>query len=70
MFNHVDETFYGFRVDSKTSSLTVEVISGESPIVLPQEGFIDSEDYKQWLWSRNAHQFDWSATGHLRVKVV
>lgn len=66
-----EQSFYGFRVDPITSSISVEVISGgTNAVILPQDGIIDPYDYKQWLWSRNALQFNWTTSGHLQVKII
>lgn len=67
-----DKTFYGFRYDTNTGRLSVEIINdGETPVVLPQEGIIDSTDYKQWFWSQNTVQFRFSDNnGHLLMRML
>lgn len=67
-----DKTFYGFRLDPVTSGLKVEVINPNdgAPVVLPTENIIDSNDYKQWVWSENTIRFQWGNKGHLQVKFL
>ena len=67
--DYANQNFYGFRVNPDTSSLVVEVLTGDIPVVLPQEGFIDRNDYQQWEFSDKAMQFSWNK-GHLKVKVL
>lgn len=69
-----DDTFYGFRLNPATGSLRVEIISGDSGgvVALPQEGMLDANDYRQWLWTTNTLDFKFSASnnGHLEMKVM
>jgi hypothetical protein len=67
----VDKTFYGFRLNDRTGHLDVEVINdGETPVVLPQDGFIDPEDYKQWVWSQDTLKFKFLDNGHLLIRML
>lgn len=67
-----DDTFYGFRLDPLTGSLTVEVIGSESDgvIAMPQEDVLSANDYRQWLWTTNTLDFEFNAQGRLRMKVM
>lgn len=65
-----DKTFYGFRLDPDTGNLNIEIINGESPVELPQEGIIDKYDYKTWVWSRDTLKFQFNEKGHLQVKFL
>jgi hypothetical protein len=64
-----DKSFYGFRL-SISGNLSVEVIRGESPIVLPQEEAIDPNDYKTYVWSDNDLSFEWGPNGHIYMKML
>jgi hypothetical protein len=65
-----DKSFYGFRLNPDNGQLTVEVVNdGTSAVVLPQDSILDKYDYKQWLWSQNALNFQWDK-GHLQVKMI
>lgn len=65
-----NKTFYGFRLDPDSGNLNIEIINGESPVVLPQDNAIDKYDYKQWVWTQDTLQFQWGSNGHLQVKFV
>jgi hypothetical protein len=67
-----DKTLYGFRLDAATGNLNIEIIGPTDGdlVVLPQDGFIDSNDYKQALWTRDTLGFQWGNNGHLLVKIV
>ena len=65
-----DKTFYGFRLDPATGNLNVEKINDGSPVYFPQEGAIDPNDYKQWVWTRDTLDFEWGNNGHLMVKFL
>ena len=67
-----DDTFYGFRLDPLTGSLRIEVISDQMDgvIKLPQEGVVDANDYRQWIWTTNTLDFKFSDAGHLQMKVM
>lgn len=64
-----DKTFYGFRL-SNSGDLNVEIIRGESPVVLPQEGVIDPNDYKTFVWSDNDLSFEWGPNGHIYMRML
>lgn len=66
----VDKVFYGFRMNPDDGGLNVEVLDGDTPVSLPQEGVIDKYDYKQWLWSKDTIQFYWGDKGHLLMRLV
>jgi hypothetical protein len=65
-----DKTFYGFRYNSLTGHLDVEVINDGSEVKLPQEGYIDPDDYKQWAWSQNTIDFEFKNSGHLLIRII
>lgn len=67
-----DDTFYGFRLDPLTGSLQVEVVSNDDDgvIKLPQEGVLDANDYRQWIWTTNTLDFKFSDKGRLEMKVM
>ena len=65
-----DKTFYGFRLDNATGNLQVEIINDGSPVVLPQDGVIDPNDYKSSVWSQDTLRFQWGNSGHLQVKFI
>jgi hypothetical protein len=66
------DVFYGFRLDSTTGHLNIEVIgNGAGVVQLPQPGQIDPLDYKQWLWTPDTLQFQFNSTnGHLEMTVL
>ena len=64
-----DKTFYGFRLNNQTGHLDIEVINDGSPVVLPQDNIIDPLDYKQFLWTQNILEFQWS-NGHLQMRII
>jgi len=67
----VNKAFYGFRLNSTTGHLGVEVIQdGTDAVVLPQDGFIDPDDYKQWVFSDHTLQFSFLDNGHLLLRIV
>lgn len=65
-----DKTFYGFRMNPDDGNLNIEVLDGDTPVVLPQEGIVDKYDYKQWIWSRNTIRFEWGNNGHLLIRII
>lgn len=65
-----DKTFYGFRLNPDNGNLDVEKINDGSPVVLPQENVINKYDYKQWIWTRDTVQFQWTSNGHLQAKFL
>lgn len=66
-----DKTFYGFRYNPETAKLQVEVINDGSVVSLPDSRTIKSDDYKQWVWTRNNLNFSWNSSNksHLLVEV-
>lgn len=66
----VDKVFYGFRLDPDTGNLTIEILDGDTPVSLPQDGVIDKYDYKQWVWSKDTIQFEWGNQGHLLMRLI
>lgn len=64
------QTFYGFRLDNATGDLNVEIINDGSEVHIPQEGAIEADDYKAWVWSRDTLRFQWTDKGHLLVKFL
>lgn len=66
----VDKVFHGFRLDPDTGNLTVEILDGDTPVSLPQDGVIDKYDYKQWLWTKDTLQYSWGSKGHLLMRML
>jgi hypothetical protein len=66
----VDKVFYGFRLDPDTGNLNIEILDGDTPVSLPQDGTIDKYDYKQWVWSKDTVQFEWGTKGHLLMRLI
>lgn len=65
-----DKTFYGVRSDNQTSHTSLEVIRDSTPVVLPQPGVIDPQDYKTWFWSDNDIKLQWGSNGHLQLVML
>ena len=65
-----NKVFYGFRLDPDTGNLNIEVLDGDTPVSLPQDGVSDKYDYKQWVWSRDTIQFEWGNKGHLLMRLI
>jgi hypothetical protein len=66
------DVFYGFRLDSQTGHLDIEVIANGAGVVrLPDPELIDPLDYKQWIWTTNSLQFQFNpVNGHLEMTVL
>ena len=66
-----DQTFYGFKYNPITAKLTVEEINDGSPVTLPTETAVSSNDYKQWVWTKRDLSFRWNSsnTSHLLTEV-
>lgn len=66
-----EDVFYGFRMDPTTGDLTIEIISkGDGVVRLPSDDVIDPLDYKQWIWTTNTLDFQFSTNGHLEMTVL
>lgn len=65
-----DKVFYGFRMDNKTGHLNIEILDGDTPVSLPQEGIIDPNDYKQHFFTSDTIELDWGNKGHLLMRFV
>ena len=63
-------TFYGFKLETSVGGLNVDVLNDGAIVKLPQEGYIDDDDYKQYIWSKDTLEFFWGDNGHLMVKFV
>ncbi len=69
-----DETlnaFYGFRIDTLTGSLYVDVIDDDTMVIkLPDPNYIkDVDDYRDFFWQKQSDAtFQWGQNGHLEVK--
>ena len=66
----VDFIFYGVRQDKNTSAVTIDKISGDEPISLPDEYVARSNDYKNWLWTYNTLRFSFTNEGRLHMEVL
>lgn len=68
--NLADKTFIGFRPEVSTGGLTVEIINdGVTPVVLPQDGYIDQTDYVNWIWTNDTVKYQWGERGHLHMVI-
>lgn len=65
-----DKVFHGFRLDPATGNLSIEILDGDTPVVLPVPDVIDPFDYKQWVWSTDTLEFDWGTKGHLHMRIL
>ena len=65
-----DKVFYGFRMNPNNGGLDIEILDGDTPVSLPQDGVIDKYDYKQWFWSKDTVQFSWDTNGHLLMRLI
>lgn len=65
-----DKVFYGFRLDPDTGNLNIEILDGDTPVVMPQETIIDKYDYKQWFWTKDTVRFEWGNGGHLLMRLI
>lgn len=66
----VDYVFYGVRQDKNTSAVTIDKISGDEPIRLPDQYVSRSNDYKNWLWSNNTLRFSFTNDGRILMEVL
>jgi hypothetical protein len=66
----VDYVFYGVRQDKNTSKVTIDKISGDEPIRLPDQYVARSNDYKNWLWSNNTLRFSFTNDGRILMEVL
>lgn len=68
--NIADKTFVGFRPEVSVGGLRVEIINdGNTAISLPQEGYINQNDYVNWLWTDDTIRFKWGDKGHLHMVI-
>lgn len=66
-----EDVFYGFKIDAPTGNLNLEIIAdGDGVIKLPFPDIIDSNDYKQWIWTTNTLEFRFATNGHLEMTVL
>lgn len=66
----VDMVFYGARQNTVTGRATIDKISGDAPISLPDEYSVRPNDYRVWMWTNNTYQFSWTNDGHLIMEVL
>jgi hypothetical protein len=66
----VDLAFYGIRQDSVTGAASIDKIIGDAPISLPDQFTVRSNDYKNWVWTKNTFQFYWGEQGRLIMEVL
>lgn len=66
------DVFYGFRLNSATGHLDIEVVAdGNGVVCLPDDEMINPLDYKQWIWTTDCLQFQFNPTnGHLEMTVL
>lgn len=65
-----DKVFYGFRLDSSTGNLTLDILDGDTAVSLPQDNIIDPDDYKHWIWSTDTLELTWGMKGHLHMRIL
>jgi len=63
------QTFYGFKLNHDTGKLTVEKITGDDPVRLPDDVLIREDDYKHWVWTRSTLVFSWNSSDKTRLLV-
>ena len=71
--DYQNATFYGFRVDPKTSAFQIEIINDGSEVVMPDiDTDINPKGYQQYLWSTCSLGFQWSTTqaSHLQMRIL
>jgi hypothetical protein len=67
----VDKAFYGLRVDIETGQAFIDIITGDAPILLPDEYETTSTSYLNWMWSYNTFRYSFdNATGRLQLEVL
>jgi hypothetical protein len=67
----VDKAFYGLRVDVETGQAFIDIITGDAPILLPNEYETTSTSYLNWMWSYNTFRYSFdNATGRLQLEVL
>lgn len=67
----VDKAFYGIRVDRETGQAFIDIITGDSPIRLPDEYTVTSTDYLNWMWSYSTFRYSFDEeTGRLLMEVL
>ena len=65
-----EKTFYGVKLVYESGQAVVDRIYGDEPIVFPQEGFQNSSDYVNWMFTNNTLNFYWQNNGHLLLEVL
>ena len=67
----VDKVFYGLKQNVQTGKASIDRITGDEPIRLPDSYSVRADDYRAWLWTYNTFQFSWDVeTGHLLMEVL
>ena len=67
----VDKAFYGLKVNIETGQAYIDIINGDSAIVLPDEYETTSTSYLNWMWSYNTFRYSFdTATGRLQLEVL
>jgi len=67
----VDKAFYGLRVNIETGQAFIDIINGDSAIVLPDEYETTATSYLNWMWSYNTFRYSFNnATGRLQLEVL
>ncbi len=65
-----DYVFYGVRQNRYTSAVTIDKISGDEPVILPDQYAELPNDYKNWLWSNNTLRFSFTNDGRIHMEVL
>jgi hypothetical protein len=67
----VDKAFYGIRQDIQTGRASIDKITGDEPIRLPDAFSLRPDDYRNWVWTYSTFQFSWDVeTGRLSMEVL
>ena len=67
----VDKAFYGLKVNIETGQAYIDIINGDSPILLPDEYESTNTSYLNWMWSYNTFRYSFdNATGRLLLEVL
>jgi hypothetical protein len=67
----VDKVFYGVKQNRLTGKATIDTITGDEPIRLPDQYSVRTDDYVNWMWSYNRFVYSYdNETGRLLMEVI
>jgi hypothetical protein len=67
----VDKAFYGLRQNRLTGKASIDTITGDEPIRLPDAYSVRTDDYVNWMWSYSTFRYSYDIeTGHLLMEVL